>query len=116
MVNIPGLGVLIWELATGTLVDANDVLLEMSGYTRQQVASGQITWRKLTPAEHLAESERQIEQLAHTGRIGPYKKDLIRADGSRSPMLYAGAGMSDRTVVEYCIDLRPPETGSQRSS
>jgi len=63
------------------LVDANDVLLEMSGYTRQQVASGQITWRKLTPAEHLAESERQIEQLAHTGRIGPYKKDLIRADG-----------------------------------
>jgi hypothetical protein len=44
-----------------------------------------------------------MEQLAHTARIGPYEKDVNHADGSRSPMLYAGAGMSDRTVVEYCI-------------
>jgi PAS domain S-box-containing protein len=116
MVNIPGLGVLTWEPTTGTLIDANDVFLEMSGYTRQQVNSGQITWRKLTPEEHVAESERQMEQLARTGRIGPYEKDLIHADGSRSPMLYAGAGMSERTVVEYCIDLRPPEPRSQGSS
>ncbi|MBV9415400.1 MAG: GAF domain-containing protein, partial [Solirubrobacterales bacterium] len=106
IVNIPGVGVLTWEPGSGTLIDANDTFLEMSGYTRQQVNSGQITWRKLTPEEHAAESERQMEQLARTGRIGPYAKDLIHADGSRSPMLYAGAGMSDRTVVEYCIDLR----------
>ena len=108
MVNIPGVGVLTWEPTSGTLIDANDAFLDMSGYTRQQVDSGQITWRKLTPEEHVAESERQMEQLAHTGRVGPYAKDLIHADGSRSPMLYAGAGMSDRTVVEYCIDLRRP--------
>ena len=57
-----------------------------------------------------------MEQLAHTGRIGPYTKDLIHADGSRSPMLYADAGMSDRTVVEYCIDLRQPEPRRQRPS
>jgi PAS domain S-box-containing protein len=116
MVNIPGVGVLTWEPASGTLIDANDVFLEMSGYTRRQVNSGQITWRALTPEEDVAESERQIEQLAHTGRIGPYEKDLIHADGSRSPMLLAGAGMSDRTVVEYCIDLRPPEPRRQRPS
>jgi PAS domain S-box-containing protein len=111
IVNIPGVGVLTWEPATGTLIDANDAFLEMSGYTRQQVSSGRITWRELTPEEHVAESERQIERLAQTGRIGPYEKDLIHADGSRSRMIYAGAGMSDRTAVEYCIDLGPqPES------
>jgi PAS domain S-box-containing protein len=107
MVNMPGVGMLTWEPATGTLSDANDAFLEMSGYTRQQVSSGQITWRGLTPDEHVAESERQMERLARTGRLGPYEKDLIHADGSRSRMLYAGAGMSDRTAVEYCIDLGP---------
>jgi hypothetical protein len=68
MVNIPGVGVLTWEPATGTLIDANDAFLEMSGHTRQQVSSGQITWRKLTPEEHVPESERQMEQLAHKAR------------------------------------------------
>ena len=78
----------------------------MSGYTRQQVSSGQISWRALTPEEDVAESERQMERLARTGRIGPYEKDLIHADGSRSRMLCTGAG-SDQTAVEYSIDLGP---------
>ena len=109
MVDTPGVGVLTWEVDSGTLIDANDVFLEMSGYTREHVEAGKITWRRLTAAEHVAESERQLEGLARTGRIGPYEKDLVRADGSRSPMLYAGAAISDRTFVEYCIDVRGPD-------
>ena len=116
MANIRGVGVLTWEPASGTLIDANDAFLEMSGYTRQQVSSGQITQRSLTPEVHLAESERQMERLARTGRIGPYEKDLIHADGSRSRMLCAGASMSDRTAVEYCIDLRQGNARSSSSS
>jgi PAS domain S-box-containing protein len=107
MVNIPGVGVLTWEPSTGRLIDANDAFLEMSGYTREQIESLPMTWRYLTPEEQHAESERQMHQLADTGRLGPYEKDLIRADGSRSRMLYAGAAISDQTVVEYCIDLDP---------
>ena len=57
-----------------------------------------------------------MDQLARTGRIGPYEKDLIHADGSRSPMLYAGAAISDRTVVEFCIDLRRPVAASAKAT
>jgi PAS domain S-box-containing protein len=108
MVNIPGVGVLTWEPVAGLLLDANDAFLEISGYTRRQVESRQLTWRDLTPEEDVAESERQMERLARTGRLGPYEKGLIHADGSRTRMLYAGAAISGRTVVEYCVDLGHP--------
>ena len=104
MVSAEGVGVLAWDTTSGTLLDADDDFLAMSGYTRAQVDAGEITWRRLTAEEDVAASERELGRAARTGSIGPYRKDLVRADGSRTPMLYAGAAMSDRTVIEYCID------------
>jgi PAS domain S-box-containing protein len=104
--NTAGIGVLTWDTARGALIDANDVFFEMSGYERQQARAGKITWRLLTAPEDVAESERQLDRLARTGRIGPYRKDLIRADGTRMPMLYAGASIREETAIEYCIDVR----------
>ena len=77
----------------------------MSGYEREQARAGAITWRLLTAPEDVAESERQLDLLARTGHIGPYRKDLVRADGTRMPMLYAGASIGEGTAVEYCIDV-----------
>jgi signal transduction histidine kinase len=59
----------------------------------------------MTPPEHVAVSERQMESFAATGRIGPYEKEYFRKDGSRSWMVFAGAALGDGTVVEYCIDV-----------
>src|SRR3712207_128190 len=64
-----------------------------------------LTWRAMTPPEHVAESEAQLEALGTTGRIGPYEKEYLRADGSRSWMLFTGTALGDGTVVEYCIDI-----------
>jgi PAS domain S-box-containing protein len=110
--NTPGIGVLTWETASGTLIDANDVFFEMSGYERRQARAGEITWRLLTAPEDVADSERRLDRLARTGRIGPYRKDLVRADGTRMPMLYAGASIGDGTAVEYCIDVRESSPGT----
>ena len=60
--------------------------------------------RRLSPEEtrlveeHMAESERQMARLTRTGRIGPYEKDLIHADGTRSPMLSASQSCSARSM------------------
>ncbi len=105
LTKIGGVGVLIFEEASGKLREANDAFLEMTGYTRAQVTSGQLNWRSLTPPEYLETSERQMEQYRQTGRIGPYEKEYFRADGSRSWMLFAGAGLGDGTIAEYCIDI-----------
>jgi PAS domain S-box-containing protein len=75
-------GVLYFDRA-GTVVDANQVFLTMTGHTRADIDGGGLTWRTMTPPEWTAVSERQLERLAATGRIGPYEKEYLLADGTR---------------------------------
>jgi PAS domain S-box-containing protein len=89
----------------GRLIDANDGFVQMTGYSREQVAAGRLHWRDMTPPEWVGESEAQMERLKQTGRLGPYEKDYFRADGSRSRMLFSGRDLGDGTVVEFAIDL-----------
>jgi PAS domain S-box-containing protein len=105
MVNVDGVGVLLFALPGVRLVDANDYFLRMFGYSRAEVERGALTWRSLTPPEYVAVSEEQLTRLAATGRIGPYEKEYLRKDGSRSWMVFAGASLGDGTLVEYCIDV-----------
>ena len=104
MLNVDAVGVLIFD-GSGTLVAANDAFLRITGYAREEVEARALTWRVMTPPEHIAESERQMHLLAETGRLGPYEKEYFRKDGSRLWMLFAGASLGDGTVVEYCVDV-----------
>jgi len=97
-------GVLFFD-AEGTLIGANDAFLRMTGHAREAVASGALTWQRMTPPEWMAESERQIARLAATGRIGPYEKEYFVADGSRRWMIFAGRDLGDGSIVEFCIDV-----------
>ncbi|HEX7977859.1 MAG TPA: PAS domain S-box protein [Gemmatimonadaceae bacterium] len=105
MMNVDGVGMLVFEEATGTLLDVNDAFLDMTGYARDRVAARALDWRMLTPPEYIAASEAQMAALHEAGRIGPYEKEYIRADGSRSWLLFAGASLGNGTVVEYCADI-----------
>ncbi|KLK93526.1 hypothetical protein AA309_08940 [Microvirga vignae] len=89
----------------GTLIGANDVFLKITGWSRQEVESGNLDWRRMTPPEWVAASEAQMKDLAGTGRIGPYEKEYLRKDGSRSWMLFAGRDLGDGTIVEFAVDI-----------
>ncbi|MCA1788401.1 MAG: PAS domain S-box protein, partial [Thioalkalivibrio sp.] len=104
MLNVDGVGVLIFD-GSGTLIEANDAFLRMTGHSRDEVEARALTWRVMTPPEHVAESERQMQLLAETGRVGPYEKEYFHKDGSRSWMILTGASLGDGTVIEYCIDV-----------
>lgn len=97
-------GVLFFDY-TGTVVDANEVFLRMTGYNRQDIGSRALTWKTMTPDEYVGISEAQMENLARTGRIGPYEKEYILRDGRRRWMLFAGRDLGDGTIAEYCIDI-----------
>ena len=97
-------GVLFFDLS-GTVIDANEVFLRMTGYTREDISSRQLHWRSMTPPEYVAASEAQMERFARTGRIGPYEKEYILKDGTRRWMLFTGRALGDGTIVEYCIDV-----------
>lgn len=89
----------------GTVVGANDVFLRMTGYRREQIEARELTWRTMTPPEWVEASEKQMEQFVRTGRIGPYEKEYILADGSRRWMMFAGRDLGDGTIGEFCIDI-----------
>jgi PAS domain S-box-containing protein len=105
LLETDAVGILFFEAATGTLVDANDVFLGISGYTREQVHSRQLTWRTMTPPEWIDVSEKQMKRFVATGRVGPYEKEYFCADASRRWMLFTGRDLGDGTIAEYCIDL-----------
>jgi len=97
-------GVLFFNYA-GLLIGANDVFLKMTGWSRAEIESGDLDWRRMTPPEWTAVSEAQMNGLAATGRIGPYEKEYLRKNGSRSWMLFAGRDLGDGTIVEFAVDI-----------
>jgi PAS domain S-box-containing protein len=90
---------------SGTVVDANQVFIDMTGYSRAEINARAVTWRTMTPPEWVKASEEQMEKLARTGRIGPYEKEYILKDGSRRWMLFAGRDLGDGTIAEYAVDV-----------
>ncbi len=98
------IGLLFFD-QTGTVIDANDVFLKITGHTRAEVQRRELTWRRMTPPEWIEISEQQLIKLAATGRIGPYEKEYFLKDGSRRWMMFAGQDLGDGTISEYCVDI-----------
>lgn len=80
------IGIVVWN-ADGDLLEANDAFLHMVGYEREDLVSGRLRWRDLTPREWMAASERALVDAGQTGRAHPYDKEYIRKDGSRVPVM-----------------------------
>ncbi len=59
----------------------------------------------MTPPEHLEASEAELARLEETGRIGPYEKEYVLADGSRRWVLFAGRRIEPNLIAEYAIDI-----------
>ncbi|OYW21331.1 MAG: hypothetical protein B7Z52_01025, partial [Burkholderiales bacterium 12-64-5] len=73
------LGIFSWD-ASGNISDANDAFLQMFGYTREELQSGQIHWRQMTPAEYLASDEECLAEIAATGSCTAYEKEYVHKD------------------------------------
>jgi PAS domain S-box-containing protein len=97
-------GILFFD-QSGSVIQANDVFLRLTGYRREQIEHRELTWRRMTPSEWVEVSETQLKQFAQSGRIGPYEQEYFMADGSRRWMLFAGRDLGDGTIVEYCVDI-----------
>jgi PAS domain S-box-containing protein len=100
------IGIMIGD-ARGRIIDANDAFLDMLGYDRDDMASGQIRWTKLTPAEWAPADQDALAQMSATGSCKPFEKEYFRKDGSRVPVLVGGAFFErkqDEGVV-FVVDM-----------
>src|SRR6516162_3685200 len=100
------MGIFIWRL-DGRIVDANEAFLRIVGYGRDDLSSGRLRWRELTPAEWRTADDRRVAELEASGTAQPHEKEYFRKDGSRVPVLVGAAtfeGMSDEGAA-FVFDL-----------
>ena len=100
------LGILIWNV-DGVIVASNEAFLSMVQSDREDVASGRVRWTEMTPPEWRDSDERALATLSKTGTVQPYEKELLRKDGSRVPVLVAGALFEEggSEGVAFALDL-----------
>jgi PAS domain S-box-containing protein len=100
------LGIFIWDLE-GAVAEANAAFLRMLQYDSEDVASGCVRWTDLTPAEWREGDERALAEMKATGMVQPYEKEYFRKDGSRVPVLVAGALFEEGggKGVAFALDL-----------
>jgi PAS domain S-box-containing protein len=80
------IGVFYYNL-DGSINDANDKLLDILGYTREDLQAGEVNWNKMTPPEYRSMDERFIDELKNNSLKEPQEKEYIRKDGSRVPVI-----------------------------
>ena len=90
---------------SGAVLDADDGLLEMLGYTREELRQGLLRWDRFTPPEWLERTRQAIREFETTGRMTPYEKVYVRKDGSRFWGLFAGMKLADGRGVAAVLDV-----------
>ena len=108
------LAIVIWNIE-GAIVGSNEAFLRMVQYDRDDVASGRVRWTDLTPDEWRERDERAVAEAMATGTVQPYEKEWFRKDGSRVPVLVAGALFEDssREGVGFALDLSEQKRAEQ---
>jgi PAS domain S-box-containing protein len=69
------------------IVDANDSYLRMTGYTREDLREGHISWMRMTPPAYLARTQQAQQELVVQQYGTPYEKEYVCKDGSRLPVV-----------------------------
>ncbi|MEZ6184508.1 MAG: ATP-binding protein [Planctomycetota bacterium] len=99
-------GVLTWT-GGGEIEDANDALLGMLGYTREELEAGELRWDELTPPRWADLDRLGLEQIQTRGSCDPFQKEYLHKDGHPVPVVIRGASFdaSGSTGVAFVLDM-----------
>ncbi len=100
-------GMIRWDLDRSLILDANAEFLRMTGHVRDDITSGRLSFRDLTPPEWTARNEEAVRAIRANGYAPPYEKEYFHKDGSRLPLIIAGTRFEDSPSegMSFLIDL-----------
>ncbi|MEO8701351.1 MAG: response regulator [Kofleriaceae bacterium] len=90
---------------SGNIVDVNDGLRRVLGYSRDELTSGQLHWHDVTPPEWRDADDHALSQLATSGAAKAWEKELIAKDGTRVPVLASAVMLEGAEGIAIAIDL-----------
>jgi PAS domain S-box-containing protein len=86
MVDTAQVGILFASL-DGKVHEANDALLRMIGWTREEFTVRSLNWRALTPPEFGELGREELDQLLRHGATRPAEWIILHKNGRRIPVL-----------------------------
>ena len=100
----------------GQIIEANEAFLAMTGYDREDLRSGRVSYTGITPPEWQAATRQAMEQRKASGTCRPYEKEYVRKDGSRIPVLVGAALFegSENEGVAFVLDLTESKEAEKR--
>lgn len=100
------IGIVYWN-ANGSIFDANDAFLDIVGYSRDDLLSGKLNWKQMTPSKYRAKSNKVVSKLFQTGKVQQYEKEFICKDGSQVPVMIGAANFEELpdTGISFVLDL-----------
>ena len=109
------IGVIVIDLE-GRLHEANDLFIQMVGYSKEELLSGSIDWSQLTPHEHQKQEEWILPLLRTKGEVPPFQMEYQRKDGSRFPALVTGAMIDQERglAMELILDISQQQAAERR--
>jgi PAS domain S-box-containing protein len=107
-------GVLVFTLE-GQITEANDALLNMLGYNRDDLISGRLRRKVLTPPDWRAVADQALAHIAAQGRCDVFEMEYMRKDGSRVPVLVGAASVEGTKGenVAFVLDLTERKRAEQ---
>jgi len=100
------IGILVGDYR-GYVEEANDAVLAILGYSRDEILSGIVRWQDLTPPEWQASDALAVEQLMTT-RVAPLReKEYLRKDGTRVQVLIGTSMLEGEAAkcISFVVDI-----------
>ena len=111
------IGILI-STHEGVVVEANDAVLDMVGYTRKDLSHFKIRWEDVILEESRQTTEDALRKLERVGYYKPVEKRIERKDGTKLWVLCGSAALHDSKegdLVSYVIDISQEKEAERRA-
>jgi PAS domain S-box-containing protein len=98
------IGVVISDLDE-KILDANDMFLNLLGYTKEDLAEGKISWSSITPEQFDDIDQKKVNELLHHGNIVPFEKEYAHKEGHTIPVLVGATLIGSEPPLSICFAL-----------
>ncbi|HVY47407.1 MAG TPA: PAS domain S-box protein [Minicystis sp.] len=98
------LGVMVAEL-DGRVLEINRTLLDLTGYTEDEMLTGAVSWLGVTAPEWAHVDRKAIADLKASGVAGLREKELVCKGGGRVTVLGGSATVGPNECISFFLDI-----------
>jgi PAS domain S-box-containing protein len=88
-----------------TVLESNDVFLDLVGYSREDLEAGHLKWMEMTAPEYRSVAEDALDQIRTKTFAGPLEKEYLRKDGARVSVLFGATRLQENPFRALCFVL-----------